>query len=57
MSTARGVALLRVMEMYYPEATRLSSDPYAKSFVNPLIVQFTGSGLLRALPGRSGSSR
>jgi len=41
MSTARGVALLRVMEMHYPDAERLSSDPYAKSFVNPLFVQFT----------------
>jgi len=34
MSTARGVALVRAVEMLRPEAERIASDPYARSFVN-----------------------
>lgn len=40
ISTARGVALVRAIEMRRPEAERVSSDPYAERFVNPLTVQF-----------------
>ena len=40
ISTARGVALVRAIEMTRPEADRASSDPYAHRFVNPLTVQF-----------------
>lgn len=46
MSTARGVALVRAMEMARPEAERISSDPYAKAFVNP--VNLEGTRLLSA---------
>jgi methyltransferase (TIGR00027 family) len=38
MSTARGVALVRAVEMLRPEAERIASDPFARSFVNPLNV-------------------
>lgn len=34
MSTARGVALVRAVEMLRPAAERFASDPYARSFVN-----------------------
>jgi len=55
MSTARGVALLRAIEMQRPAAERLSTDPYARAFVNPLTLHSTAlmvrSGLLdRILP-------
>jgi methyltransferase (TIGR00027 family) len=40
ISTARGVALVRAIEMTRPEGERVSSDPYASSFVNPLTIQF-----------------
>jgi methyltransferase (TIGR00027 family) len=40
ISTARGVALVRAIEMTRPEAERVSSDPYAERFVNPLTVMF-----------------
>ncbi|MEO8758013.1 MAG: SAM-dependent methyltransferase [Devosia sp.] len=50
MSTARGVALLRTIEMGRPAAQRLTSDPYSRSFVNPITAFSTGlmvrSGLL-----------
>lgn len=36
MTTARGVALLRAVEMTRPEAERLCADPYARAFINPL---------------------
>lgn len=36
MSTARGVALVRALEMTRPETDRVSTDPYAAFFVNPL---------------------
>jgi methyltransferase (TIGR00027 family) len=36
MTTARGVALLRAVEMTRPEEQRLCADPYARSFVDPL---------------------
>lgn len=39
ISTARGVALVRAIEMTRPQAERVSSDPYAHRFVNPLSVQ------------------
>ena len=39
MSTARGVALVRAVEMLRPEAERIASDPYARSFVSGLNVQ------------------
>jgi methyltransferase (TIGR00027 family) len=39
ISTARGVALVRAIEMTRPEAERVSSDPYAQQFVSPLTVQ------------------
>ncbi len=38
MSTARGVALVRAVEMARPAGTRISSDPYARSFVSPFNV-------------------
>ncbi|MEO6014611.1 MAG: SAM-dependent methyltransferase [Devosia sp.] len=47
MSTARGVALVRAMEMARPESERISSDPYAASFVNP--VSLHGVRLMSAL--------
>ena len=40
ISTARGVALVRAIEMTRPEGERVASDPYARHFVNPLTVQF-----------------
>jgi methyltransferase (TIGR00027 family) len=40
ISTARGVALVRAIEMTRPADERVSSDPYAHRFVSPLIVQF-----------------
>lgn len=46
MSTARGVALVRAVEMTRPEAERISSDPYAASFVSPLML--AGMRLYRA---------
>jgi methyltransferase (TIGR00027 family) len=48
MSTARGVALVRAVEMLRGTASRVSSDPYARSFVNPFnifglrLMQLTG---------------
>ena len=39
MSTARGVALVRAVEMLRPEAERVASDPYARSFVSGFNVQ------------------
>lgn len=47
VSTARGVALVRAIEMTRPPGTRVSSDPYAHRFVNPLSVQ--GMRLVGAL--------
>ena len=41
MSTARGVALLRAIEMLRPEAERISTDPYARRFVDPLTLHTT----------------
>jgi methyltransferase (TIGR00027 family) len=38
MSTARGVALVRAVEMTRPEEARIASDPYARSLVNPFNV-------------------
>ena len=53
MSTARGVALLRAIEMLRPEAERISADPYARRFVDPLTLHGTramiASGLSNAL--------
>jgi methyltransferase (TIGR00027 family) len=40
ISTARGVALVRAIEMTRPATERVSSDPYASRFVSPLAVQF-----------------
>lgn len=40
ISTARGVALVRAIEMTRPAAERVASDPCAEHFVNPLTVQF-----------------
>lgn len=40
ISTARGVALVRAIEMTRPAAERVAADPYAHRFVNPLAVQF-----------------
>jgi methyltransferase (TIGR00027 family) len=39
ISTARGVALVRAIEMTRPTGEQVSSDPYAHRFVNPLTVQ------------------
>jgi len=55
LSTARGVALLRAIEMTRPADQRLCADPYARSFVNPVTAFGTRlmmrSGLLdRILP-------
>jgi len=41
MSTARGVALVRALEMQRPEAERISSDPYATRFADPLLLRLT----------------
>lgn len=55
LSTARGIALLRTIEMMRPPDEQLTTDPYARSFVNPVTAVTTGlmirSGLLdRILP-------
>ena len=39
ISTARGVALVRALEMTRPVGERVTADPYAHRFVNPLSVQ------------------
>jgi methyltransferase (TIGR00027 family) len=53
MSTARGVALLRAIEMLRPETERISADPYARRFVDPLTLHSTramiATGLSNAL--------
>lgn len=53
MSTARGVALLRAIEMLRPEAERICVDPYARRFVDPLTLHATramiATGLSNAL--------
>lgn len=53
MSTARGVALLRAIEMLRPEAERISADPWARRFVDPLTLHATramiATGLSNAL--------
>jgi len=41
MSTARGVALVRALEMQRPESERISSDPYATRFADPLLLGMT----------------
>lgn len=41
MSTARGVALVRALEMQRPEAERISSDPYAVRFADPTLLWLT----------------
>ncbi|HZY55648.1 MAG TPA: SAM-dependent methyltransferase [Reyranella sp.] len=41
MSTARGVALLRAIEMQRPEAERISADPHARRFVDALTLHGT----------------
>jgi len=41
MSTARGVALLRAIEMLRPATERISADPFARRFVDPLTLQAT----------------
>src|SRR3569623_3087597 len=41
MSTARGVALVRALEMQRPEAERISSDPYAVRFADPVLLRMT----------------
>ena len=41
MSTARGVALVRALEMQRPEAERISSDPYAARFADPVLLWLT----------------
>ena len=40
-STARGVALVRALEMERPEADRITSDPYAARFADPLLLKAT----------------
>lgn len=47
ISTARGVALVRAIEMTRPVGQRVSSDPYADRFTNPLFVR--GMRLVNAL--------
>ncbi len=47
ISTARGVALVRALEMTRPAGERVAADPYAHRFVNPLSVQ--GMRLVGAL--------
>jgi methyltransferase (TIGR00027 family) len=53
MSTARGVALLRAIEMLRPAGERISTDPYARHFVDPLTLHATramiSTGLSNAL--------
>ncbi|MEO6394528.1 MAG: SAM-dependent methyltransferase [Devosia sp.] len=53
ISTARGVAMVRALEMTRPAAERISSDPLAAGFVNPFAVQgmrlMVASGLARLL--------
>jgi len=41
MSTARGVALVRALEMQRPEAERITSDPYAAHFADPVLLSLT----------------
>src|SRR3982751_463975 len=41
MSTARGVALVRALEMQRPEAERITSDPYAARFADPSLLWMT----------------
>ena len=45
VSTARGVAVLRALDMQRPEQRRLAADPYAPYFVNPLTVLATRAAL------------
>ncbi len=52
ISTARGVALLRAAEMQRPEAERVCSDPYARSFVNPISLFVSGPFIRAGLPDR-----
>jgi methyltransferase (TIGR00027 family) len=53
MSTARGVALVRAMEMARPAGERISADPYARAFTDPLSLWSTrllaAAGVLRAI--------
>lgn len=41
MSTARGVALVRALEMLRPETERITADPYAARFADPLMLTAT----------------
>ncbi len=41
MSTARGVALVRALEMQRAEGERISSDPYAVRFADPVLLWLT----------------
>ena len=41
MSTARGVALVRALEMQRPEGEHISSDPYAARFADPSLLWMT----------------
>lgn len=54
MSTARGVALLRAMEMHRPPAERAASDPYAAAFVPGLFVAVTRAWVALGLAKRFG---
>src|ERR1044072_2122367 len=53
MRPARGRALLRAIEMLRPESERISADPYARRFVDPLTLHATramiATGLSNAL--------
>jgi methyltransferase (TIGR00027 family) len=46
------VALLRAAEMARPEADRICTDPYARSFVNPLSLLVSGPFIRAGLPDR-----
>jgi methyltransferase (TIGR00027 family) len=54
MSTARGVALLRAMEMRRPPSERATSDPYASAFVPGLFVAVTRAWVALGLARRFG---
>lgn len=45
VSTARGVSVLRALDMQRQEQHRLAADPYAPHFVNPLTVLATRAAL------------
>lgn len=52
--TARGVALVRALEMQRPAAERVTTDPYAKSFVSPMAIPLVRAVIATGLYARLG---